>query len=182
MSCRAGKKQSGWITVRKSQRPNLLEEQRKLKEDLISELYAAYYQELQKYLVNHIFDYAAAEDITQETFLRALEHEESLCGLEQRQHRAWLYRTAKNLLIDRIRHQSREPELHETGITETDLTEIEVHQLCSILSERDKSIFYLRHFEGYQATEIADIFQMTPENVRARLSLARKILKKELKK
>lgn len=111
-----------------------------------------------------------------------MEHEEGLYGLEQRQRRAWLYRTAKNLLIDRIRHQNREPELHETGITETDLTEIEVQQLCSILSERDKSIFYLRHFEGYQATEIADIFQMTPENVRTRLSLARKILKKELKK
>lgn len=153
-----------------------------MKEDLTAELYAAYYEELRKYLVKHTYDHGAAEDITQETFLRAVEHEEQLCGLEQRQRRAWLYRTAKNILIDRIRHQEREPEWEQETSTEADLTEIEVQQLCNVLSERDKSIFFLRYFEGYHAAEIADIFQMKPENVRARLSLARKILRQELKR
>ena len=49
-----------------------------------------------------------------------------------------------------------------------------------VLDERDKSIFVLRHYEGYNATEIAEIFQMTPANVRARLALIRKQLKQEL--
>lgn len=153
-----------------------------MREDMIADLYAAYYEELRKYLVKHIYDYSAAEDITQETFLRVVEHEDILESLENRQRRAWLYRTAKNILIDRIRHKNREPEWEEAASTEEDLTEIEVQMLCNVLSERDRSIFYLRYFEGYQTAEIADIFQMTPENVRTRLSLARKILRLELKK
>lgn len=147
---------------------------------MIEELYAAYYDELRKYLVNHIYDYAVAEDITQETFLRGLEHEASLERLEEKQRRAWLYRTAKNILIDRIRHQQREPEWKEAAAFEEDLTEIEVQMLIGTLSERDRAIFQLRYFEGYNATEIADIFQMKPDNVRTRLSLTRKILRKEL--
>lgn len=153
-----------------------------MREDVITDLYAVYYEELRRYLVKHTHDYAAAEDVTQEAFLRALEHEEALEVLEERQRRAWIYRTAKNILIDRIRHQNREPQWQEAASAEEDLTGIEVQMLCNVLSERDKSIFYLRHFEGYQASEIADIFQMTPENVRTRLSLARKILRQELKK
>lgn len=153
-----------------------------MKEDVIANLYAVYYEELRKYLVKNTCDCAAAEDVTQETFLRAIEHEDMLEALESRQRRAWLYRTARNILIDRIRHQNREPQWQEETLTEEDLTEIEVRLLCNVLSERDRSIFYLRHFEGYQAAEIADIFQMTPENVRTRLSLARKILRQELKR
>lgn len=153
-----------------------------MKEDSIAELYAAYYEELRRYLVKHTNDYAAAEDITQEAFLKAVEHEEALEKMGKSQCRAWLYRTAKNILIDRIRHQSREPEWEEAGVSETDLTELEVRQLCSVLSERDRRIFFLRYFEGYQAVEIAEIFQMKPENVRTRLSLARKLLRQELEK
>lgn len=147
---------------------------------MIEELYTVYYEELRKYLVNHIYDYAAAEDITQEAFLRAMEHENVLERLESKQRRAWLYRTAKNILIDRMRHQKREPEWEEAGSFEEDLSEVEVKMLLGTLSERDKSIFQLRYFEGYNATEIAEIFQMKPDNVRARLSLTRKILKQEL--
>lgn len=151
-----------------------------MEQDMIEELYTAYYEELRRYLVNHIYDYAAAEDITQEAFLRAMEHEGALERLDGKQRRAWLYRTAKNILIDRIRHQNREPEWEEAAAFEEDLTEIEVQLLVGVLSERDRAIFQLRYFEGYRAAEIAEIFQMKPDNVRARLSLTRKILKQEL--
>lgn len=61
-----------------------------------------------------------------------------------------------------------------------DFSGIEVKEILSVLSSRDQAIWQLRHLEGYNATEIAEIFDMKPDNVRARLSLMRKLLKAEL--
>ncbi len=147
----------------------------------MEELYTAYYEELRNYFSKQAYGYANAEDIVQETFVKAIEHEETLGRLDDKKRRAWLYRTAKNLLIDRIRHKKREPQW-EAKVSGEDISDIEVDMMLGLLSDRDKSIFILRHYEGYRATEIADIFQMTPANVRARLSLARKLLKMELER
>lgn len=146
---------------------------------MVEELYAVYFEELRRYFVRQAHDPATAEDLVQETFLKAMEHEQTLRNLTDSKRRAWLYRCGKNLLIDRIRHRKREPDLQEEGVYREDLSGAIVQQLLGALSERDRSIFILRHFEGYSAVEIADIFQMTSENVRTRLSLARKLLKVE---
>ncbi|MCI8281693.1 MAG: RNA polymerase sigma factor [Lachnospiraceae bacterium] len=148
---------------------------------MIEELYTAYYEELRKYFVKQAYGYANAEDIVQETFVKAIEYEKTLGKLDDHKRRAWLYRTAKNLLIDRIRHKKREPEW-EMKTDGEDMSSIEVDMMLGLLKDQDRSIFILRHYEGYRATEIADIFQMTPANVRTRLSLARKILKMELER
>lgn len=149
---------------------------------MMEELYTAYYEELRKYFVKQSYDYATAEDIAQETFLKAIEHEKALSRLDKSKRRAWLYRTAKNLLIDRIRRKKREPEWEEVQASLGDMGKIEVDMMLGLLDDRDRSIFILRHYEGYRAAEIADIFQMTPANVRTRLSLARKLLKMELER
>lgn len=147
---------------------------------MIERLYEKYYIELHNYLKKHTLDYAHAEDIVQEVFLRAIEHEDVLEWLGEKQQRGWLYRTAKNLLIDDIRHRKREPQWGKAERFEEDFSRVEVQQFLGILSEKDKAIWQLRYFEGYHASEIAEIFDMKPDNVRARLSLMRKLLKTEL--
>ncbi len=147
---------------------------------MIEELYAAHYKELQSFLRNRTQDPAQAEDIAQETFLKALEHVDALEGLLDSQRRGWLFRTARHALIDSWRHSVRQPELAaEEGFFQ-DFSGIEVRQILSVLSERDRAIYKLRYCAGYNATEIAEIFSMKPDNVRTRLSLMRKILKAEL--
>lgn len=147
---------------------------------MIEELYAAHYKELRNFLKRHTPDSCLAEDVAQETFLRALEHEEDLEDLFLSQRRGWLYRTARHALIDSWRHSQRQPELIvEEGFLE-DFSGVEVSQILSVLSGRDKAIWQLRHAAGYNATEIAEVFGMKPDNVRARLSLMRKVLKAEL--
>lgn len=147
---------------------------------MIQQLYEALYQELIRYFTGRTGSSAAAEDIVQETFLRALAHTDQLETMTLPQCRAWLYRTAKNLSVDQYRrqvpHQGSPP---DTG-AETDFSGVEVAQLIGRLSPQDQAIFSLRHISGYNATEIGAMLGMKPSHVRMRLKAARTILMKEL--
>lgn len=151
---------------------------------MVSRLYGLFYRELVRYMAERT-NAAEAEDIVQETFLRALEHEEQLAAMDDSKCRAWLYRTAKNIRIDRVRHAGAQPVLAGGGSHMDDLSQPMVLQLCSVLEPKDRAMFWLRYFEGYNAAEIGEIFQMPPASVRTRLLIARNRLREyypELKK
>ncbi len=149
----------------------------------MEELYTAFYGRLLRYCV------AAAqgnrhtgEDLAQETFLRALTHMGELEGLSRAQQFAWLKRTARNLYIDRVRKLSRESSVEqadlERGAFEEDYSAVAVRELVGCLPEEERAIFILRHFEGCNASEIGEIFSLSPSTVRSRLASARRKLKK----
>lgn len=143
----------------------------------VHELYTSFRRELTAYAVSMAKNRDTAEDLVQETFLRALTHLEELQGLGEQQCRAWLYRTAKNLYIDQIRKLSREApqdgELLEQASFEEDLTQGMVAQLVGRLPESERAIFILRYFEGYNARELGEIFSLPSATVRSRLASAR---------
>ena len=147
---------------------------------MIAELYRQYYDELRRYLVGRTQNYAAAEDIAQETFLRAMNHEHKLAEMLPGQQRAWLYKTAKNLAVDHARRAKALP-LPDTPIqAQTDFSVPVVDSLCACLTQQDRTIFTLRYDFGYNASEIAVMVGLSPANVRMRLKISRTILKKEL--
>ena len=147
---------------------------------LIAELYGQYHDELRHYLVSRTQNYAVAEDIAQETFLRAMGHEGKLSNMLPAQRRAWLYRTAKNLCTDRLRREKSLPLPEDPITSQADFTAPEVESLCACLTQRDRTIFHLRYDCGYNASEIGSILGLSPANVRMRLKIARALLKKEL--
>ncbi len=57
--------------------------------------------ELRGYLVHRLADPAAAEDVLQDVFVKALAQGRAFCGLDN--HRAWLFQVARNTLVDRAR-------------------------------------------------------------------------------
>ncbi len=57
--------------------------------------------ELSRFLTSKTGDSEKAADLLQELFLRARAHSDSFCEMEN--PRAWLYRAARNLLIDGYR-------------------------------------------------------------------------------
>ncbi len=119
---------------------------------------------------------AVGEDLCQETFLRALQHMGELEDLSGGQRRAWLYKTAKNLYIDRVRKLSREVELpagHDPPFAQ-DLTAVAVAQLVGRLPEPERGLFTLRYFQDWNATELGERFGMPPATVRSKLASARK--------
>jgi len=74
---------------------------------MAEELYTDFYDQLLGWCTARVRSPAAAEDLVQETFLRAMDRLEDLEPLNRAQRRAWLYRTAKNLAVDRGRRQDR---------------------------------------------------------------------------
>ncbi len=148
---------------------------------MVEKLYQQYYAELVGWCKSMTRSEAVAEDLVQEAFLRALHHAEELDNMEEKQGRAWLYRTVKNLYVDRFRHERYElvvEELPEEA-SSTDYDEFENEQLLSNLPEEEKILFVMRYLEGYNSTELGEIFAMPPATVRMRLASARRRLKKE---
>ena len=126
-------------------------------------------------------DSATAEDLVQETFLRALTHMGDLQDLSREQRRAWLYKTAQRLYIDHVRRAAREaaadPADLESAAFQEDFSAPAVGQLVDRLPPEERAIFTLRYFEGYNATELGEIFSLPPATVRSRLAAARRRLR-----
>ena len=143
---------------------------------MIAGLYRRYAPELVRYIRKFTEDQAAAEDIVQETFVRGMEHGSQLEVLEESQRRAWLYRTAKNICIDRARRVQAEPPWEGETFQNDDLTKPMVMQLCGILEPQDRAMFWLRYFEDYTAAELGEMFGIPAATVRSRMLNARRRL------
>lgn len=126
----------------------------------------------------------SAEDLCQEAYMRALRHIDEFEDLSPGQQKAWLRKVARNLWIDSIRKRSRESypgeETLELAPFEEDFTKDEVGQLVNGLPPEERALFSMRYLEGYNATELGELFDLPPGTVRSRLSSARKHLKKML--
>ena len=147
---------------------------------MVEELYTVLYDPLLRYCGALAQDRATAEDLLQETWVRALTHLEDLQELSLGQQRAWLYKTARNLYIDRVRKLGREvcveQEDLDRDMREDDLSALAVRQLVDRLPQEERALFSLRYFAGYNATELGDMFDLSPSTVRSRLASARRRL------
>lgn len=127
---------------------------------------------------------AEAEDLVQEVFLTALTHLTDWEDLGPNQRWAWLRRVAKNRYIDRLRKYAREVYPGEETLAlsgfEEDFTRGQTAALIAALPEEERDLFELRYFEGYNATELGEMFSLPPSTVRARLLAARRRLRQAL--
>jgi RNA polymerase sigma-70 factor (ECF subfamily) len=81
-----------------------------LRHEQIEALYARHGRPLLRYVASLTFgDQHLAEDIVQETFLRAWRTPALVTGATGSCHR-WLTTVARNTLIDRLRHRARRPQ------------------------------------------------------------------------
>ena len=146
------------------------------------EIYQRNYPELLKYCMAACRDRELAEDLVQETFLKALQNAGVFEELGPSQCRAWLYRTMKNLLYDRYRRALLEAQHlqqtdEETVYLEPGIQQTENELILQMLTPEDRMLFTLRYMEGYNASEIAEMLHINPGTIRAKLSRCRKILK-----
>ena len=150
---------------------------------MIEELYKKCHQELIGWCHSMTGNQYTAEELVQEAFLRAMLHEDLLATLREQQRRSWLYRTIKNLYVDRIRHGSKETIVDEFTQQQQYSEEIvclEWDQLLETLPDQEGVIFALRYLEGYNSNQIGEILSIPPGTVRFKLSSARQHLKEFL--
>lgn len=105
---------------------------------MIEELYEKYYQELTGWCRSMTGNLHIAEELVQEAFLRAMLHEDVFASLQEHQLRSWLYRTVKNLYVDRIRHENKETIVEEFPLQQTyseEITNLEWEQLLETLPD-----------------------------------------------
>ncbi|MGI9517955.1 MAG: RNA polymerase sigma factor [Pirellulaceae bacterium] len=135
--------------------------------------------------------HATAEDLVQETMLRAVKQQQQLSDVENT--RAWLFTVAANLWRDQCRQQQRRPPsqpLHLVAEPATrDWAETEnrehltrVMESFQELPELQRKVLYLRTVEQFSIAEIAEIAETTINSVKVSLSLARKRLRQKFER
>lgn len=157
------------------------------------EFYGEFWPRLERFCARLCRDEAAAEDLAQETFLRALQNTALLQTLNKAQLKAWLFSTARNLYCDKIRRSAKEEQLMVAfmpadeweGDTPDDtataaLEGVELDSLLSLLPPADRALLALRYEQGYNATELGRLLNLPPATVRTRLAKARALLKHNL--
>lgn len=148
-------------------------------------LYQAHYPELLRYAMGVCHSKEQAEDLAQEVFLKALQNADTFEDLGPSQRRAWLYRALKNLLCDKFRRAALEAAYMETiqedaSAPEAGYERAETALVLAKLSDQDRALFHMRYIEGYNASELSEIFGLPTGTIRAKLSRSRKYLKEIL--
>ncbi|MBB5015510.1 sigma-70 family RNA polymerase sigma factor [Rehaibacterium terrae] len=118
-------------------------------------------------------DPATAEDIVQDTFLKALQ---SLGGFRgDAPLRAWLKRMASNLAIDRLRAARPTLNLDDVQIDAAEPSterRLDALGLLARLSPQARTVVWLHQMEGYSHPEIAALFGHTESWSKSILSRA----------
>ncbi len=151
---------------------------------MVEKLYTVYCSELFRYCCRICGNVSDAEDLLQETFMRALANLDLLEELEERKQRAWLYRVARNLFFDKCRRKRLERNLLPENVVSTfadDFSGAETAELLSKLPAEMASVFFRRYFLGYSSAELAEEYGLSPSGIRAMLSRARKLLREQIK-
>lgn len=144
-------------------------------------------------------DVAAAEDLLQDTLLKALDAWSSL--REPQRARAWLFRILSRLHLSRLRHAGRHPETFGAEVDEGDLERaladwrpgedpetlaIGDSGLERIIAALDAlpaawtQVFWLIEVEGFGYREVAELLGVSDGTVASRLHRARLALKHAL--
>ena len=129
-------------------------------------------------------DASAAEDLSQEVFLRVVR------GLETYEPRerelAWLFRIARRLVLDRHRSASRRPVLVEqvgedvAGRSSQPHVRLDIDRALQDLGDPEREAFLLREVGGLGYDEIAAVTGGTHDAVRNRIHRARMALRAAL--
>lgn len=150
-----------------------------MQRELVECLFATYREPLYRFLRRFLRDEAAAEELAQDTFVRALGASYRPDGRE----RAWIFQIARNLARDHLRAMAR----RHTHVGDADLSTLpdraaalDLHAAIASLADDDREVFLLRELGGLTYEEIAQACAVSVEGVRARLYRTRQALRAAL--
>lgn len=161
---------------------------KKEKEQIVMELYEAHSETLVKYIGLLINDFHRAEDITQETFLKA--YREMNTFNHKSSFKTWLFTIARNLAYDYLRKQQRNHILLKLLSKPPQLT-VSIEQAVE-MSEEIKGLYHtlthlkityreviiLRKIKEFSTKETAVILGWSESKVKSTLSRGLRELEK----
>ena len=153
-------------------------------------LYDEHAAALWRYAVRLTGDTARAEDVVQETLLRAWRHPE-VTEDRERSARAWLFTVARNLIIDerrsaRFRSESGTGDMEQTADragpdeVETALDRMMLGEAIGQLSEEHRAVIRRAYYQGWSTAQIAADLQIAEGTVKSRLHYGMRALRLKL--
>lgn len=139
------------------------------------ELLARYQQKLFSYIYFIVRNQELAEDIFQDTFVKAITTLKQGRYVPDGKFGAWLTRIAHNLVIDSFRQERNENTIsndevegdlfNNVGLCDdnvemqmvADQTLVDVRRLVDALPDNQREVLYMRYFQDLSFKEIADI-------------------------
>lgn len=159
--------------------------------DLIEEAYRSYRGQVCSFILFKINNVQDAEDLSQDVFVRLLEH----CQILRRETlKNIIFTIAKNLVIDYLRRHYCQHELMEyfmstyseyststeSNIIANDLAEQEEYRI-SLLPQQRQKIYRLVRFDDKNVQDIAKSLKISPRTVENHLLLSRKEVREYIK-
>ena len=134
---------------------------------------------LHGYLCRLSRDSATADETLQEAYIRMI----NAPRMEEEARKAYLYRTATNLLRDRWRKEKVERRFWETedfseSIHENVGLSLDVSSLFEKLSAVDRAVLWLAHVEQLSHREVAAILELKEKSIKVMLFRARERARK----
>ena len=152
------------------------------------EVYHAYFRDVYRYALSLCRNESAAEEITQETFYKALANLDRFDG--KCKASVWLCQIAKNTYIsmcrkDKFLDANADPDLIAADFSMEDSfaardTAFMIHKLVHDLEEPYKEVFSLRTFGELPFRQIGELFGKTESWARVTYHRARMKIKEEL--
>ena len=152
---------------------------------LMKALYDEHAAVLWRYALRLTGDASQAEDVVQETLLRAWQHPEVI-GDTERSARAWLFTVARNMIIDerrsaRFRNEvgSLEEAPEDTGPNEVDsaLDRLLIGDAMAQLSADHRAVIRRSYYLGWSTAQIAADLDIAEGTVKSRLHYAIRALR-----
>lgn len=151
-----------------------------------------YYNEISYYLQKLTGDKNLAKDLTQDTYVKVLQNNQNL---DENFPKAYLYKIAKNLVIDKVRKDKYLPQVEykeeknfieeeqrpESLISEEN-RKLRLRESIESLSPRNKKAFVLYYYKGYTRSEISELMNISRNAVEKNITRATLKIKEQMKK
>ncbi|CYX42142.1 RNA polymerase sigma factor [Streptococcus suis] len=154
------------------------------------EIYITYFNDVYKYTFSLCKNKDIAEEVTQETFFKALRNIDDFNG--SCKLFSWLCQIAKNTLYNYLKKQKKFVQIDEEIISKDLSLDIErdylnkeqarnLHQILHNLKEPYKEVFFLRVFAELSFKQIGEIFNKTDSWARVVYYRAKNKIQEEIK-
>lgn len=156
--------------------------------DEVSALFSTHRDRIYRYVLTFVHESSDAQDLTQETFLRAYSRRDQLH--DPNTVRGWLYRIATRVCLDRLRQSSRAAKskrgedssaidlIPSTSPSPLEVAERKqtgacVQRCLDFLSDRYRAVILLHEAHSLTAAEIAELLGENVGTIKIRLHRAR---------
>ena len=149
-----------------------------------TELYELMADRLYRLAYRMLGDRGAAEDAVQHAFLELVRARPRLDA--DRSIEAWLFKSVRFTCLDEIRRRTRRPEVPSDQLPDEGsqdvmvLVDPELEKAFSALTPEQQEVLHLKHVEGYDGAEIAQIVDSSRPAVYAMAARAEARLRKLL--